>query len=169
MSNVRLQREMRRFIVWLVVAAASSIGALILLAIVSLEFPGSTEVRWESPASGVQIALQLKPLHPFLAEYEKTVALRTRNGDEVAHPLFPDTGGYLRTQVYGGPSDVFYLKGYFDVARVSVRDMRIETDGEQVPEGASYLGAFDEDASGQVRFLSPIESPEQPLLPREGQ
>jgi hypothetical protein len=52
--------------------------------------------------------------HPFLAEYDRVLVLE-RDGKELARrPMFPDTGGYGRTNVYDLGNSKTLLLSAFD-------------------------------------------------------
>ncbi len=141
-------------------------GAAVFVPLTAMSHPH--EGTFVGPADGVRIVLQLQPIHPFLAEYRKTLVVSSTGGSHTSRELFSDTGGYLRTQLYLALDHSYYLKGYFDVAHVSSDAAHITIDVTAVAVGARYLGAFDEDATRTFRFISARESPEQPLVPSGG-
>ncbi|MBB3103511.1 hypothetical protein [Azomonas macrocytogenes] len=161
---------MKRLLKKLLIGVFTCVTVLLALPIL---FPASTsplETSWESPQTGAKITIQLTQTHPFLAEYERKLVFRTPDGVKIEQLLFPDPGGYVRTQLYRASDEVLYLKGYFDLARLSAVDKNVSRAGQKLPEDAVYLGAFDFDknASRQWRFLPSSESPEQPLVPQGG-
>lgn len=123
-----------------------------------------TEAAANLPGTTAQVAIQLRPTHPYLSEYNRTVVLRNQNHNEIAQDLFPDTGGYARSQLYLLGDGEFILRGYYDVAKISVAENRISTEEISFPHDATYLGAFDHDASHNWRFLPAAERPEQTLV-----
>jgi len=148
--------------------AAIAYYPLVLLSMVAaFVFPPVIEATFALPDTSDRIVARISPSHPYLAEYERSIELIGRNGQSVRARLFPDTGGYRRTQIYRGSDGSYYAKGFFDVARLDPTATSI-TMTESVPVDSTYLGAFDADASKTWRFLTPEESYEEPLIPQGG-
>lgn len=117
-----------------------------------IEFPGRAQVK-----------LRFTPAHLYLAEYERSVVFTNREGRSLSAELFPDTGGYARSQLYEGRDGKLYLAGHFDVAVLDPSAASISVGSHDVPAGSKYLGAIDFVSKFGLRFLSPAESPEQRL------
>jgi hypothetical protein len=142
------------------------IGAAIAAYSWRASFAGSTEAEYEIPGGRARIVSRIEPMHRFLAEYERAILIVSPDGRKVETRLFPDTGGYKRTQLYRAADGTYYAKGFFDVAHLDPGSMNIAL-SEAVPTGSSYLGAFDVAGHGW-RFLPANESREQSLLAKGG-
>jgi hypothetical protein len=140
-------------------------------------FPPTREATVDLPRARGQIVLQLRSIHPFLAEYDRRLVLR-RDGIELGGiDLMEDTGGYGRAQLYRLPDGTFALLGSFDFVRFDATGSFsiVETSslGSRqgalrspiVPGDAVYLGAFDMDMERSWRFLEARESAERLLPP----
>jgi hypothetical protein len=130
--------------------------------------PDYHDATYRDPTSGVQIVLRLVPSHPYLAEYDRTVLLRSNSGRKVQVDLFPDTGGYSRTQLYRVSNTRYWLKGSFDSAMIDVSTQSIEVRETLADPSGTYLGAFARDTKEGWRFLPASVSPEASLEPKGG-
>lgn len=108
--------------------------------------------------------MQFTPSHPYLAEYDRSIVVVWANGGGSSAKLFPDTGGYARSQLYQRRDGSLFVKGFFDVAHVDPSKVSIMVNSLPVPQDASYIGAFDYVQDFGFRFLRPEESDEQPLV-----
>ena len=115
----------------------------------------------------MRIVNRIEPKHRFLAEYERAILIVSSDGRKVEARLFPDTGGYRRTQLYRAADGTYYAKGFFDVAHLDPGSMSIAP-SEAVPAGSSYVGAFDIVEHEGWRFRPSNESREQSLLAKRG-
>ena len=119
------------------------------------------------PATNVEVAVELKPTHPFLAEYERTLILANPvNRQE--QKMFPDTGGYLRTNLYSLGGGRFLVKGFFDEWLVQTQPLQINESSQTTQPGGTFIGAFDDTGDGRWRFIPAAERIEQPLVARGG-
>jgi hypothetical protein len=118
------------------------------------------------PASSVRI--RFKSSHPDLAEHDREVVFTNHNGKSLSAKLFPDTGGYARSQLYESRDGKFYLQGYFDVAVLDAGGEFIKVGSYEIPSSAKYIGAVDFVSKVGLRYLSPADSPEQHLVAKGG-
>ncbi|ACO76343.1 hypothetical protein AvCA_00760 [Azotobacter vinelandii CA] len=113
----------------------------------------------------VALRLELKPIHPFLAEYERIAVLQGSDGSTVRQKLALDTGGYSATNLYQCGPARFMLKGYFD-------NWLIDTAAGTVRSGACdspvYIGIFEGKGREPWRFHSSQQRPEKALIPSGG-
>lgn len=129
-----------------------------------LAYPPNIDAPYRLPNSNTQILMRLTRSHPWLAEYKRTLLLTYSNGASLSVELFPDTGGYSRAQLYLGADGIYYVKGYFDSARIDVANKIINALDAKLPTKLTYLGAFDEDIKRRKwKFYSAEESKEQSL------
>jgi hypothetical protein len=144
------------------------VAAVLLLAVWSLLFPPTYNAEAKLPGTELRIAVQLQPMHPYLAEYRRYLELRDRSAAIDSIELSSDTGGYSRTQLYALPEGEFLVLGYFDAVRVSTSPPAILEAEHQRPKHADYLGAFERDVTGLWRFADPSILPEEELEPQGG-
>ena len=156
MSPFRAPRRLLR-----TVAAALAV----LFAFVAWSFVDrpTCEVEYTLSADATRLITGFTPMHAYLAEYERSLAVVRADGTRSEIKLFPDTGGYGRGQLYRAEDGALYLKAYFDVARVDPKTREVSVVSSVVPAGAQYLGAFDYIRNVGWKFLVPAESPELPL------
>ncbi len=57
----------------------------------------SYEIEYVDAPSGARVVAIYTPMHPYLAEYERSVSVYQPNGKKDSANLFPDTGGYRRS------------------------------------------------------------------------
>ncbi len=143
---------------------------LCLIAIVVWAFmsPPTYEVEYKVPASKALLIAQFQPTSPHLAEYERSIVIHGENGKRTEVKLFPDTGGYLRGQLYEDANGLLYLKGYFDLVQIDPKLGIISETKGALPKGMKYLGAFDSKRGIGFLFLPATESPEQSLVAQGG-
>ena len=144
-------------------AVAVALAALIALVAWSFVDPPTYEIEYTLPADSIRLVAGFTPMHAYLAEYERSLAVVRADGTRTEVKLFPDTGGYRRGQLYQAEDGTLYLKGYFDVARVDPKTREVSVASSAIPAGTRYLGAFDYVRNEGWRFFVPAESPEQPL------
>ena len=108
-------------------------------------------------------------MHLFLAEYERVLVLE-RDGREVArHPMFPDTGGYSRTNAYDLGRSRTLLLSAFDAYVLDYDRGEIQTvERNGAKADGTYVGAFDTDDGGHWRFIAASERPEASVEPKGG-
>jgi hypothetical protein len=118
------------------------------------------------PETNVEVAIELKPMHPWLSEYERTLVLTSPTKRE-EQKMFPDTGGYLRTNLYSLGGGRFLVKGFFDEWLVQAQPLQMKELPQATQRGATYIGAFDE-IDRRWRFIPADEQSEKPLVPGGG-
>jgi hypothetical protein len=92
-------------------------------------------------------------MHPYLAEYRRAVVLRKPGESDVRKDMFPDTGGYSRTQLYRLSDGRFVIRGFFDAFLIDPQEHSISAADAKLVETAKYLGAFDGLHDGAWRFI----------------
>jgi len=143
------------------------IGSLfIALGVADLEFESvyrlvfgkasySTEAALRVPGSPLEIVLNRRCIHFFLAEYERTLVLRDDEGDVLRIAAAVDTGGYSRMRVYRISASEFFLQGDLDFDRylldISKPSVARAISTERPPH-AQFMGSFDRDEEGW-RFI----------------
>jgi len=130
---------------------------------VSYFFPPTYEADARLPGTNCIVAVQLQPMHFYLPEYSRALVLRSPGAAAVRRDMFPDTGGYMRTQLYRLHDGRFIVEGSFDAFAVDPAAHRISKIDAKLVDTAQYLGAFDDTGDGHWRFIPAFESPEQPL------
>lgn len=154
-----------------VIAALSLAGAIALTLLRTAQFHGAD---FKLPGSEIQIRIELKPMHPILSEYERRLVVKKSGVTQVTHDMFPDTGGYSRTNVYQLKRNEFLVKGFFDEWRVRTSPLSVERSTAAVGEAArlereaGFLGAFDDAPDRTWRFIPKKERAEQTLIPNGG-
>ncbi len=115
----------------------------------------SNEATFQIPASTLEIALDRRCAHVFLAEYERTIVLRDDDGDILRFTAAFDTGGHSRMRLYRLSESEFYLQGdlNFDQYALNVLKPSIERRVMKVwPPDSLLIGSFDRDEKGW-RFI----------------
>ena len=116
----------------------------------------STEAVFDIPGSTLELVLDRRCIHVFLAEYERTLVLRDEDGDLLRLAVAVDTGGYSRMRVYRVSASQFFLQGDLDFDRylldISKPSVGREIAAERPPD-AQLIGSFDRDEEGW-RFIS---------------
>ena len=124
----------------------------------------SSEAIYKVPATSVEIILERRAIHLFLAEYERTLVLRVGKNELFRKEVAVDTGGYSRMNVYRTSPNKYYLKGdlsfdryFLDVAKQSFSDAGLDPK----PMNATFVGSFDRDEERGWRFIPASERREQ--------
>ena len=93
-------------------------GCLIMLLVgligVSYFFPPTYGADTRLPGTNWIVEVQLQPMHLYLAEYRRVLVVHSPDGADVRRDMFPDTGGYMRTQLYRLNDGRFFILGFFD-------------------------------------------------------
>jgi len=121
------------------------------------------------PGSSLATRIDRRPTHLFLAEYDRVLCLE-RDGRELARrTMFPDSGGYSRTNAHDlGQSKTLLLSAFdayvpdHDRAEIQPLDRNAAA-----PRG-THVGAFDTDDDGHWRFIAASERPEASVEPKGG-
>lgn len=114
------------------------------------------------PGSEVRLWVELKPSHPYLAEYDRMLFV-TRGNSEARQTLFPDTGGYGRLNIYLQGSEAVVVKGPFEELLVHLDTLRIEKLSKPTKPLGAYLAAYAKAPEGTWRFIPATEAGEVSL------
>lgn len=124
----------------------------------------SSEAIYEVPGTSVEIVLERRAIHLFLAEYERVLVLRKGNEELFRKKAADDSGGYCRMNVYQTSATEYFLSGdlsfdryFLNTAKATFRDAGLEPK----PTNAKFVGAFDSDEESEWRFIPVSERPEQ--------
>jgi hypothetical protein len=160
---MRVFAKILKILKYLAIGSGALIALLISLGAYDYYFPATYEAAIKLPAPGVRVLMQFQPDQPFLAEYRRFLVLRRPGTEDQRIEMFPDTGGYGRTQVYRLPDGGFLVQGYFDEVKIdpAIRNLAVHYNGPDA--GATYIGAFDR-SGGEWRFVEAKYSPEQKLV-----
>jgi hypothetical protein len=143
------------------------VGSLVALSVGCHSRPESAVLRY--PGSSFAARIERSATHLFLAEYDRVLVLE-RDGREVARrAMFPDSGGYGRTNAYDlGQSKTLLLSAFdayvLDYDRAEIRAL----DRNGAAARGTYIGAFDSDTDGHWRFIGAAEKPEASVEPKGG-
>ncbi|SRR6266566_1335499 len=156
--------KLRRFIKYSLLGAVFGLG---VAALFILLWPAPTyRASYSVAGTNVEVAIELKPMHPYLAEYERTLIL-AGSTKQKEQKMFPDTGGYLRTNVYSLGDGRFLIKGFFDEWLVQTQPLQINESLQTNQPRGIFIGAFD-DIDHKWRFIPAAERTEQPVIPSGG-
>ena len=125
----------------------------------------STEAVFRVPQTDIEIILERRCIHLFLAEYERTLVLRVDGKEVLRQKAAEDSGGYSRMNVYEISPNDYLLKGEmgFDKHELNIERRKINSSSLlEKPVGAQFIGAFDFDGKRKWRFISADERAEQP-------
>ena len=114
------------------------------------------------PDGNTRLRVELKPTHPFLAEYDRTLTVN-RGNSEVRQELFQDTGGYGRLNIYILSPEVVIVSGPFEELLVNVGTLKIEKLTKPLQIKGTYLAAFAKAPEGTWRFIPAAEAGEIPV------
>lgn len=131
-------------------------------------FPPTYEAATVLPGTSVQIIMQIEPMHPYLAEYRRTLVLRQTGKADKRIEMSPDAGGYLRTQVYRLPNGNFLVRGYFDAVGIDIVQQTLVAMDNGPSLSGVHVGAFDHTKSHEFRYVDASQSPEQSLAAQGG-
>lgn len=149
----------------------SLLASVVVAVVIFHVFGGASyEAYYALPGSRYRIEVSLSQMHPYLAEYNRE--LRVRSADrERRSELFPDTGGYARANLYRTPQSTFVVRTMGNHEYVIDGDSgdivelpHMVQCGEGGPPDALFLGAFDFDGTRQWRFITAIEREERVIL-----
>ena len=157
-----------RLLKYLFIAAGAIVSLIVALVAVQYFFPPTYEATADLPGTTSHIIVQLEPMHPYLAEYRRALVLRKAGAPDQRLEMFPDTGGYSRTQLYRLPDGRFVVRGFFDTVSIDPAKHGLFAESETARDMGTYLGAFDDTGNGQWRFIDAARSPEQPLKAEGG-
>ena len=113
------------------------------------------------------ISIELIHMHPYLAEYERELVIHRNGKEENRKRLFPDTGGYMSTNLYKCNSKQFRVKGYFHSWIVDLDKSSI-IEGNCSQNSQLFVGAFLSVGSKPWQFYTAAQRKEEPLEVRDG-
>jgi hypothetical protein len=124
----------------------------------------STKATYKLPETDVEIVLERRAIHLFLAEYERTLILRVDGKEVLRQEAAGDSGGYCRMNVYQISPNEYFLSGdishdkyELDVIRQKITSATLK----EKPPDAKFVGAFDTDEKRHLRFIPATEREEQ--------
>lgn len=124
----------------------------------------STEAVYELPGKNIEIILERRCIHLFLAEYERTLVLRVGGKEVLRQKAADDSGGYCRMSIYKVTPNEYFLSGEleFDRYELNIAEQKIILDyPQEKPRNAEFVGVFDNDEEKDWRFISATEREEQ--------
>ncbi len=71
----------------------------------------STEAIYKIPNTSVEIVLERRAIHLFLAEYERILLLRIGKKEIIRQEVAADSGGYSRMNIYLISPSEYFLSG----------------------------------------------------------
>ncbi len=117
------------------------------------------------PNSGSSIMIELRPVHPYLAEYKRFLIVR-KGGRITQQKLAMDTGGYAATNVYICSDKRIMLDGHMDSALINTSTGKIEFG--RCTGKRTYFGVFDGGGNKQWLFFTAANRHETVLEMRGG-
>ena len=117
------------------------------------------------PDAEVKLWVELRPTHPYLSEYDR-VLVATRGESENQVPLFPDTGGYGRLNIYAVGSQRILVRGPHEEFLVHTDTLKIEKIQQPEHNIYKYLAAFAKAEDGTWRFIPASEADEVNVTPQ---
>jgi hypothetical protein len=154
---------MQKTLKYVLIGVAGVFAILILLIAFSYFFPATFEARAKLPGTTSEVMVELKPTHPYLPKYKRALVLHNANAVDQRVEMFPDNGGYSRTQLYQLSNRRFRIEGFFDAYIVDAQSHTISPTSKIPSEKGKYLGAFYDTGDHQWRFRADSELPELEL------
>lgn len=124
----------------------------------------STKAILQVPQTSVEIILERRAIHLFLAEYERTLVLRVDGKEVLRKVVAADSGGYSRMNVYQISPSEYFLSGdiSFDKYELDITRQKLNSIiSTEKPSSTKFVGAFDVDEKRSWRFISAGERREQ--------
>jgi hypothetical protein len=145
-----------------IIAVAASLAALSAC--------GRSEERasFLVPDSKATIVIARDSAHAFLAEYDRRAVVDVDGISSGHQHLFPDTGGYSRTNIYRLDARKALLRDADASYTVDLSTGRISKDAIRQKANSRFLGSFDTDDSHTWRFIPVRERGELPTEFRGG-
>lgn len=125
----------------------------------------STEAVLRVSQTDIEIILERRCIHLFLAEYERTLVVRTGGKEILREDVAGDSGGYSRMNIYMISPTKYFLSGAlsFDIHELDIARMELNSSSlSKQPASAKFIGAFDFDKDKERvwRFISVNQRPE---------
>ncbi len=123
----------------------------------------STEAIYLVPQTDIEIILERRAAHLFLAEYERTLVLRVGGKAVLREKVSFDTGGYSRMNIYQiSPTEYFLSGDINDKYTLDITQQKLTSIlSTEKPSITKFIGAFDRDEKRKWRFITAIEREEQ--------
>ena len=102
--------------------------------------------------------------HAFLAEYDRTVTIEIDGRPAARKTLFPDSGGYSRTNLYRLDAQHALLRDADASYTIDLASGAISKDDQRRKAGM-FIGGFDIDTSKSWTFIPSSEREELEPLP----
>ena len=119
------------------------------------------------PGSDLVLEVGLEHGHLYLAEYARTLTIKSGGEVIASEKLYFDTGGYARVNVYRLDPVRLLLstEGDYDyvLEQPSKTLSRTPVKNHERPTGAKYVGAFDWSAPGVWQFVRASDRDEIPI------
>ena len=157
-----------RLIKFTAIVFGAIVGLFVVLVAFNYYFPPTYEAVTRLPGTSSEIVVQLEPMHPYLAEYRRSLVLRKVGASDQRAVMFPDTGGYSRTQLYRLADGRFLVRGYFDAVIIDPEKHTLVVAPTGMRGQGTYIGAFDDTTDRRWQFIEEVRSPELPLEARGG-
>jgi len=116
--------------------------------------------------SQLTIAIERRPMHPFLTEYHRILILSSEE-KEISHwSLFPDTGGTVLVNAFMLPGRVVRLVDRLESYEIVLNSQAVAQKTSEIQHESQgvFLGAFDFSKKEGWRFLSSDER-KQMIIP----
>lgn len=124
----------------------------------------ATEAVFRVPRTNIEIILERRAIHLFLAEYERTLVLRVDEKEVLRKEVAADSGGYSRMNVYQISPAEYFLIGDMEFDRHVLDITRQKLNSiisAEKPSSAKFVGAFDIDEKRSWHFITVTEREEQ--------
>ncbi len=127
----------------------------------------SKPAEFKVPQSNVSLVIEREPTHAFLAEYNRTLVLFVDGKERTRIRMFPDTGGYSRTNIYKASNSIYILRDAADVYELDVANLTLKGRESREAKGI-FVGCFDMDDLREWGFIAATEREEMPAEFRGG-
>lgn len=148
---------------WLIrllpVALALAVGAVLSVRQVYRSIPSPS---FSVPGTDASLQIILKPTHPYLAEYERTLVV-SKGPQKVTSRIFNDTGGYGKLNIYSNGPRSILVQGPFEVVSVNLDSLTIESNPSATKVSTNYLATFTNSNTSGWRFIPASEQSEQEI------
>jgi len=108
------------------------------------------------PTSRATIAIKRVPRHPLFPEYDRTVTIEVDGRQLTRQTLFPDSGGYSRTNLYRLDEQHALLRDADASYTIDLASGVVSKDDERHTAGM-FIGSFDIDDAKEWRFIPSSE------------
>ncbi len=116
------------------------------------------EAVYQIPATSEQIVMERRPIHLYLAEYDRTILFRNEQRELIRKAATIDAGGYSKMNLYRISATAYLLCGelsedkwFLDIESKSIRNI----DSDETFYDLTYLGMFNTDKNRKWSFITP--------------